>query len=104
MTTSTPLDDLVGAAAGLRDDVCSRTALASVVRALELAAGRPLGATDDEPLAVLQRRFGRLDLDRVLSPTQARDHLAVLRCSPPSTAPAAARPALRLVPGLAVGS
>ena len=104
MTTSTPLDDLVATAAGLADDVCSRAALATVVRALELAAGRPLGDTDDEPLAVLQRRLGRLDLAAVLTPRQASEHLAVLRCTRPGAGRTARPSALRLVPGLAVGS
>ncbi len=59
-------DDLAGALDGLAvaaeqapDDVRTRAVLAAVVQRLEDAADAGLGPAGDEPLVVLQRRFGR---------------------------------------------
>jgi hypothetical protein len=53
------LDGLAAAAAQAHDDARTRAVLAVVVQRLEDAAGAELGATDGDPLVVLQRRFGR---------------------------------------------
>lgn len=51
--------ELADAAATAGDGSATRAALAGVVRGLERAAGSPLGAAEQDPLVVLQRRLGR---------------------------------------------
>jgi len=61
------LDELAHAAAAVDPGHHAVSGLASVVLAIERAAGVSLGPADDEPLIVLQRRFGRAH--RSLAPT-----------------------------------
>lgn len=74
-------DELAAAAAAVEDEAAAVTALGVVVLALESAAGSPRWGVDDEPLVVLQRRFGhaqlRLDLT-VLSVAELEKHLIAL--------------------------
>lgn len=74
-------DELAAAAAAVEDEAAAVTALGVVVLALESAAGLPRWGLDDEPLVVLQRRFGhaqlRLDLT-ALSVAQLEKHLIAL--------------------------
>lgn len=75
-------DELATAAAEVQDEAAAVTALGVVVLALESAAGGPRWRVDDEPLIVLQRRFGhaqrRLD-STALSVPQLEGHLIALR-------------------------
>lgn len=75
-------DELAAAAAAVQDGTQAVTALGGVVLALEAAAGAPRWRVDDEPLIVLQRRFGhaqrRLDIT-TLSIAQLQEHLIALR-------------------------
>jgi hypothetical protein len=82
-TVRTALDELAEAAA---DDGCPVTALATVVLALERAAGAPLGRTDLEPRVVLQRRFGRAHRRLRAGAVSYRDVLDLLAALRPAGA------------------
>lgn len=104
-TARSTWDELAAAAAAVEDEAAAVTALGVVVLALESATGAPHWRVDDEPLVVLQRRFGhaqrRLDTT-VLSVAQLQEHLITLcgaggRAGQPGAA-VVAHTAVRAVP------
>ena len=102
------LDELVHAAADLKDTGRAVAVLAAAVVDLESATGSGLGPADADPLVLLQRRLGRLH--RLLlaapgrvAPARLRTHLAALGCAP-ATEPAPGCPEAPRSPAVQVAA
>ena len=92
----TALDELAQAAASTRD-AARTTILAAAVVDLEHAAGAGLGAADDDPLVLLQRRLARvhrllLDAPADIDAARVRRHADALRHPLPHPGPDSRRP------------